>query len=78
MMPFCQMAAVAVNELNTKVAFVAKVKYYYVCEKVLDNTIKLNYCPTLDMLIDMMTKDYYLTTNLLENDWSNSPASHKD
>ena len=32
------------------------IKYHYVREKVLDNTIKLNYCPTNEMLVDMLTK----------------------
>ena len=32
------------------------IKYHYVCEKVLDNTIKLNYCPTNKMLANMLNK----------------------
>ena len=32
------------------------IKYHFVREKVLDNTIELSYCPTIDMLADMMTK----------------------
>ena len=32
------------------------IKYHYVREKVFDNTIKLIYCPTNNMLADMMTK----------------------
>ena len=32
------------------------IKYHYVREKVLDNTIILTYCPTNEMLADMLTK----------------------
>ena len=32
------------------------IKYHFVREKVLDNTIELSYCPTNDMLADMLTK----------------------
>ena len=32
------------------------IKYHFVREKVLDNTIQLKYCPTSDMLADMLTK----------------------
>ena len=32
------------------------IKYHYVREKVLDTTIKLRYCPTSDMIADILTK----------------------
>lgn len=32
------------------------IKYHFIREKVLDNTIELSYCPTNDMLADMLTK----------------------
>ena len=32
------------------------IKYHFVREKVLDNTIELKYCPTNDMLADILTK----------------------
>ena len=33
------------------------IKYHYVREKVVDTTIKLSYCPTNEMLADMMIKE---------------------
>ena len=32
------------------------IKYHYVREKVLDTTIELRYCPTSDMLADILTE----------------------
>ena len=32
------------------------IKYHYVREKVLDTTIELRYCPTRDMIADILTK----------------------
>ena len=32
------------------------IRYHFVREKVLDNTVELRYCPTNDMLADILTK----------------------
>ena len=32
------------------------IKYHYVLEKVVDTTIELQYCPTSDMIADILTK----------------------
>ena len=33
-----------------------EIKYHFIREKVLDETIELKYCPTNDMIADMLTK----------------------
>ena len=32
------------------------VKYHFTCEQVSDGTVKLQYCPTKEMVADMFTK----------------------
>ena len=51
-------AAVAISknsQLHTKMKHIA-IRYHYVREKVLDKTIDVQYCPTNDMVADILTK----------------------
>ena len=32
------------------------IRHHFACEKVNDGTVELNYCPTNDMVADMLTK----------------------
>ena len=51
-------AAIAISQnsqSHTKMKHI-DIRYHYVREKVLDNTIEIRYCPTNDMLADVLTK----------------------